>query len=426
MGKPYVGPVWPGDCVFPDFTIPQVRQWWGGLYKNFISMGIDGIWNDMNEPAVFKKETNGTMPLDNLHRGGGDLPPGPHVQYHNVYGLLMVKATREGIQKARPDKRPFVLSRANFLGGHRYAATWTGDNNATWEHLKWSVPMSLNLSLSGQPFNGPDIGGFVGNATPQLWAHWISMGAFFPFSRAHSAKGTEDQEPWSFGKETETAARTALQRRYRLMPYLYTVFHEAHLSGLPVMRPVFFADPSDISLRMEDQAFFIGKDLLVIPQWATSVQTPKGIWRSISLVGEDPQADQYQCDLKVRGGSIIPLGPVVQTTEEITQELPLTLIVVLDEQGRAAGTLYEDVGEGYGYLNNEFCLSKFKARKQGSCVVVECTEQKGELGKQKRLTTIAVIDEDGVRYGFGDICSSVTITLHQDAEMITEIDSLRQ
>ena len=408
-GKPYIGPVWPGDCVFPDFTMPKTRQWWGNLYRKFIRMGIDGIWNDMNEPAVFKEETQGTMPLDNLHRGGGDLPPGPHIQYHNIYGMLMVKATREGILKARPGKRPFVLSRANFLGGHRYAATWTGDNNATWEHLKWSIPMSLNLSLSGQPFNGPDIGGFVGNATPQLWAHWISVGAFFPFSRAHSAKGTEDQEPWSFGKETETAARTALQRRYRLMPYLYTTFRQAHLSGMPVMQPIFFADPDDIKLRMEDRAFLLGKDLMVIPKWADSVQMPQGIWRSISLVGEDSLNDPYQCDLKVRGGSIVPLGPVVQSTEQINPELPLTLIVVLDKQGQAEGTLYEDAGNGYEYLDNEFCLSIFEARKQNAAVIVKCTEQTGNLKKQKRLVDVTVVDEDGIHYGFGDIHTGISL-----------------
>ena len=424
-GKSYIGPVWPGDCVFPDFTMPRTRQWWAGLYKNFIRLGIDGIWNDMNEPAVFKEETKWTMPLDNRHRGGGDLPPGPHIQYHNVYGLLMVKATREGILAVRPQKRPFVLSRANFLGGHRYAATWTGDNNATWQHLKWSIPMSLNLSLSGQPFNGPDIGGFVGNATPELWAHWISIGAFYPFSRAHSAKGTDDQEPWSFGQETETAARIALQRRYRLMPYLYTLFRQSHLNGLPIMQPVFFADPDDEKLRTEDRAFLVGQDLMVIPKWAKDVQIPKGIWQSISLVDKDTQADPYQCDVKVRGGSIVPLGPVIQCTEQINDGTPLTLVIVLDEQGQAEGTLYEDSGEGYGYLNDQFCLSTFNARKQGSNVIVECAEQTGSLSKNKRLVAVEVIDKEGIRYGFGDICGGVTVMLSGDAEMKAEINSLK-
>lgn len=419
-GKPYVGPVWPGDCVFPDFTCPTVRTWWAGLYKKFMLMGIDGVWNDMNEPAVFKDETNMTMPMDNRHRGGGELKAGTHEQYHNVFGLLMVKASREGILETSPTKRPFVLSRSNFLGGHRYAATWTGDNEACWKHLKWSVPMSLNLSLSGQPFNGPDIGGFVGNATPDLWAHWISMGAFFPFSRAHSAKGTDDQEPWSFGAKTESAARVALQRRYRLMPYLYTTFRTAHEKGLPIMRPVFFADPADMSLRMEDQAFLIGSDLMVIPRWAESLQLPTGTWRSISLLGEDARTDPYQCDLKVRGGAIVPVGPVVQTTEEISRRLPLMLIVVLDGRGQAEGTLYEDAGDGYGYQEGKFCLSRFKASKEGREIMVRCEDQDGRQAFQKRLVTVAVIDADGVRYGFGDIIQGVKVNADSSAENLAD------
>lgn len=410
-GKPYIGPVWPGDCVFPDFTMPRARRWWAGLYKDFLTLGIDGIWNDMNEPAVFAGDW--TMPPDNRHRGGGDLPAGPHIQYHNVYGLLMVKASREGIQQARPDKRPFVLSRANFLGGHRYAATWTGDNMATWQHMKWSIPMSLNLSLSGQPFNGPDIGGFADNATPQLWAHWISLGAFYPFSRAHTTKESMDQEPWSFGPETEAAARTALQRRYRLMPYLYTTFHEAHTTGLPVMRPLLFADTTDLALRMEDQAFLIGSDLLVIPRWAEDPALPGGIWRSVLPAGKEVPADPYQCDLKVRGGAIVPLGPIVQCTEQISPDLPLTLLVVLDEQGQAQGTLYEDAGDGYGYLQNEFCLSTFQAQKQGGSINVKCTAQEGQTAQPKRLVTAAVIEEGGVRYGFGDVVSGVKVMLNE-------------
>lgn len=412
-GNPFIGPVWPGDCVFPDFTIPAVRSWWSGLYQNFMAKGIDGVWNDMNEPAVFKQQ-NGTMPLDNHHRGGGELPAGPHIQYHNVYGMMMVKSSRQGIQNANPEKRPFVLSRANFLGGHRYAATWTGDNKATWQHLKWSIPMSLNLSLSGQPFNGPDIGGFIGNATPELWANWIAVGAFYPFSRAHSSNDTANQEPWEFGPETENAARTALQRRYRLMPYLYTVFREAHEKGLPVMRPVLFADPSDMTLRMEDQVFLVGQDVMVTPQWAINTHVPQGIWRTVSIVDGDSGNDPYQCDVKVRGGAIVPLGPVLQTTEQIEIKQPLTLIVILNDEGKAAGTLYEDAGEGNAYLQGDFCLSTFTAQKDGNRIMVKCTQQEGNLASQKRLVSVTVVDEDGVHHGFGDVCTGVKVMLGDD------------
>jgi alpha-glucosidase len=281
--------------------------------------------------------------------------------------------------------------------------------------------MSVNLSLSGQPFNGPDIGGFVDSASPQLWAHWISLGAFYPFSRAHSTKGSDNQEPWSFGPETENAARIALQRRYRLMPYLYTAFRQAHINGMPVMQPVFFADPDDHQLRMEDQAFLLGRDILVIPKWAGSVQMPKGIWQRVSLVGENTQSDPYQCDLQLRGGSIVPLGPVVQTTEQITLQSPLTLIVVLDEHGQAEGTLYEDAGDGYDYLKNGFRFSQFTAVKRDTAVVVECTEQVGALAEQKRLVTVVLVDGEGIRHGFGDICRGVTVQLSEEPKKVTEM-----
>ena len=150
-GKNFHGDAWPGAAAFPDFTSPKVNKWWRNLYKDFLAQGVDGVWNDVNEPQI-NDTPNKTMPEDNLHRGGGKLPAGTHLQYHNVYGFLMVKASREGILDARPEKRPFILTRSNFLGGQRYAATWTGDNGSCWDHLKMSVPMSLTLGLSGQPF----------------------------------------------------------------------------------------------------------------------------------------------------------------------------------------------------------------------------------------------------------------------------------
>ena len=412
-GGDFVGPVWPGDCVFPDFTVPSVRLWWSNLYKDFMANGIDGVWNDMNEPSVFKDELEGTMALDAVHRGGGDIKPGKHVQYHNVYGLLMVKASREGIEKANPDKRPFVLSRANFLGGQKYAATWTGDNTATWKHMKMSIPMSLNLSLSGQPFNGPDIGGFVGEAEPELWANWISVGAFFPFSRAHTSTDTGDQEPWSFGMETENAARTALSRRYLLMPYLYTLFKQAHETGMPIMRPVFFADPGDISLRQEDQAFLLGDDLMVIPKWAKDVKCPKGIWRNISV--DNVADDKFQCELKAKGGSIITVGPKVQCTDEIAIESAINLVIVPDDEGIAEGILYEDAGQGYSYLEGEYRLTKIKAYRQRDDILMVVAEQEGKLAMEKRLVSVEVVTDDGKYRGFGDICDGIRVHLNKDA-----------
>jgi len=177
------------------------------------------------------------------------------------------------------------------------------------------------------------------------------------------------------------------------------------------MRPVFFADPTDISLRMEDQTFLIGWDLMIVPRWASDVQLPKGIWRSVSIIDEDSENDEYQCDVRVRGGAIVPLGPIVQTTEEITDKSPLTLIVVPNQEGQAEGTLYEDTGDGYGYLKNEFCFSTFKAEKQGDSIIIKCTGQEGKLKSEKRLVSVVVVNDHGVCYGFGDICSGVKVKL---------------
>ncbi|MBA0585828.1 hypothetical protein Gorai_016590 [Gossypium raimondii] len=200
-GKPFVGDVWPGPCVFPDFTQSKARAWWANLVKDFISNGVDGIWNDMNEPAIFKTVTK-TMPESNIHRGDNELGGcQSHAHYHNVYGMLMARSTYEGMGLADRRKRPFVLTRAGFIGSQRYAATWTGDNLSNWEHLQMSISMMLQLGLSGQPLSGPDIGGFAGNATPKLFGRWLGFGAMFPFCRGHSETGTIDHEPWSFGKE---------------------------------------------------------------------------------------------------------------------------------------------------------------------------------------------------------------------------------
>lgn len=406
--KEFHGDVWPGACAFPDFTRPAVRDWWAGLYKDFMAQGVDGVWNDMNEPAI-SNTPNGTMPEDNLHQGGGKLPAGPHLLYHNVYGRLMVEATRQGIMAANPDKRPFVLSRSNFLGGQRFAATWTGDNYSSWEHLKLSVPMSLTLGLSGQPFNGPDIGGFLGDAQPDLWANWIGIGAFFPFSRGHACAGTNQKEPWSFGQEVEDAARIAIERRYRLLPYLYTLFADSARTGLPVMRPVFFADPKDPSLRAEEQAFLLGDDLLITPGWAENPALPKGIWRPLSLIDGDDGG--YQAKLKIRGGSIIPAGRVIQSTNENSLD-PLTLLVCLDEAGKASGSLYWDNGEGWDFQSGGYGMQRFEARRSENVVTVKLVKSAGR--RTDFIPTkakIELITPEGVRTATGSVASGISIQL---------------
>jgi len=415
-GDDYQGVVWPGATVFPDYTQAKTVQWWSGLYKDFMAEDIDGVWNDMNEPADFEGP-EGTMPEDNVHAGGlkltpngAPLPPDSHLRYHNVYGMLMVKASREGITAANPDKRPFILTRANFIGGHRYAATWTGDNDSTWEHLRLSIPMSLNLGLSGQPFNGPDIGGFKGNASPELFAHWMAVGAFYPFARAHTINSSEDQEPWAFGMATETASRSALERRYRLMPYLYTQFYRASTTGIPVMQPTFFADVTDTELRLEDRSFLFGPDLLIVPKWADKPAMPKGVWRVISLVGEDSTNDVYQPDVRIRDGAIVPAGNVIQSTADYSLRT-LTLFVSLDAEGKAEGQLYHDAGDGYGYTQGDYALVNFSAETSGDTVTVTANAMAGDYPLDIQQLEIKLVTDSEVKTASGRFGGTVEISL---------------
>ena len=412
-GELFVGGSWPGDAVWPDYTSPEARDWWKGYIPGFLGNGIDGLWIDLNEPSLIIPPGI-SFPGELLHRGGGTLPPGTHARYHNAYGLLMSQATHEGMKSARPERRPFLLSRSSYTGGQRYAAMWTGDNSATWDHLYWSVTMTLNMGLSGQPFAGPDIGGFSGTPSPSLYAHWIGVGAFFPFSRTHTIQHSPDQEPWSFGPEVEAIARTAIERRYRLLPYLYTLFRESSLDGLPIWRPVFFADPSDPSLRAEDHAFLIGADLLVEPVLTEgephTFHLPSGIWRELTLVGEDPARTPEQPVLEVRGGAIIPLGRVVQNTTEALLE-PLTLAVSLDADGRAQGVLYEDAGDGYGYQAGDYLLTTYSAMRVDNTVEVRIVSEEGDRERPKRSIDVMVITDSGTFEGSGSETSTIVVPL---------------
>lgn len=398
-GATYEGEVWPSWCFFPDYTNPKVRAWWNTLYDPFMANGISGVWNDMNEPAVFNVPSK-TMPLNNRHAGDpalitpagtpqGDKAAGDHARYHNVYGMQMIRGTREAIARINPDKRPFVLSRANYIGGQRYGATWTGDNSATWAHMEESIPMSLNVGLSGQPFIGPDIGGFAGNGDGKLFARWMGFGALLPFSRGHTGKGNIDKEPWAFGPEVEATCKAALDLRYRLMPHLYTVFHEASVTGLPVARPLFFADPTDLALRSEDDSFLIGDSLLVkaqmLPDGTRVSVMPKGNWKAF-----EPNSNIDLPQIFVKPGAIIPMGPTIEFVDEKPLD-ELTLVVNLDTNGKATGTLYEDAGDGYGYQKGEYRLSTFVAALKGDQVEVTISNVEGSMPAVERKLKVVVL-----------------------------------
>jgi alpha-glucosidase len=338
-GKTFVGEVWPGPSVFPDFTRASTRDWWGGLYKDFHDAGIAGFWNDMDEPSVFKTP-NLTMPLDAVHRieePGFQTRTATHAEIHNVFGMENSRATHDGLLKLAPDERPFVLTRASYAGGQRYAATWTGDNGSTWSHLTLSTTMQLNLGLSGFAWSGADVGGFTGSPTPELLTKWIEIGAFTPIFRDHSAKGTRPHEPWVDGPEQTDIRRRYIEARYRLAPYIYALADETARSGLPVMRPVFLefpTQPDDPGLA----AFMLGPDLLIAPpkdgealdQYAVALPgrgwfdywTGRPVAQSRDVeTRQDAEVVHVTPSLArlpvfVRPGSILPHQPLVQSLSE--------------------------------------------------------------------------------------------------------------
>jgi alpha-glucosidase len=363
--------VWPGVCAFPDFTLPAAREWFGELYAAALDDGVDGFWNDMNEPATFtpdgfdKPETNHgpqkTFPLDAQHAGDG--VAGPHARYHNVYGMQMARATFEGLRKLRPGQRPLVLTRAGYAGVQRYSAVWTGDNSANWPHLALTIPMLTNLSVSGVPFVGADIGGFMGDPSAELYTRWLQAAALTPFFRTHSTDTSAPREPWVFGAEYERINRAAIELRYRLLPYLYSLFAESEKSGLPPMRPLWFAYPGDAGASLVEDQYLVGGDLLVAPvvregMVKRTVYFPKGdAWIDWWDATRHEGGTRVQIDaplgrlpLFVRAGASIPTQPVVQHTGEM-KSAPLTITVAAGADG--SSRFFQDAGDGYGYRKGQ-------------------------------------------------------------------------
>lgn len=369
-GDIYEGEVWPGTVAFPDFTKPETRSWWAGRHSALFDAGVRGIWNDMNEPTDFKfhlaDRTQHTVPGDVLLDGEGH--PDSFDRYHNAYGQCMCQATIEGFETLLPNERPFILSRAAYAGIQKYAAVWTGDNHSWWEHLEMSVPMLLGLGMSGVPFVGADIGGFQENATPELFVRWMQLGAFTPLCRAHTITGSKPHEPWAFGAEAEEICRQYIRLRYSLLYYWYSAFRDSAESGLPIMRPLIMEDAVDPMLYDLNDQFMIGDSLmaaLVCRPSVTyrSVYFPQGVWYDFFTGRKYEGGAHYSVDaplermpLYVKGGSIVPMIPVMQHAAErpITQ---LTLEIYPDRNN--VYRLYEDDGLTRGYENGEFRRTDF-------------------------------------------------------------------
>jgi alpha-glucosidase len=359
-GSVYFGKVWPGDSVFPDFTWAPARAWWGTLYRDFVRMGVAGFWNDMNEPSVFWAQK--TMPLDAVHRvdSGGTAT---HRAVHNIFGMQNSRATYEGLLALDGNRRPLVLTRATYAGGQRYAASWTGDNTSTWNHYRLSIPMLLNLGLSGYALVGDDIGGFRGSPAPELLTRWIELGAFNPIFRDHTEKGTLDQEPWVHGAPHVAIRKRFIEARYRLLPYIYTLAEETSRTGLPLMRPYWLEHPGADPFAPNDPAFLFGPDLLVQPKVdetmdPLTITVPPGVWYDY-WTGARVAGDQKkkttpalgELSVLVRGGAILPHEPLVQSTSE-TPRGPLELRVYPGPD--CHGSLYLDDGTTFDFRKGAF------------------------------------------------------------------------
>ncbi len=413
-GELFKGNVWPGACVFPDYSRKEVREWWGNLYQGLLDVGVDGIWNDMNEPSITNVMLENeppihgtTMSLEVLHRAGEDLSTGPdgppvlHKYFHNAYGLEMARSSHEGLQRLRPNARPFILTRAGTAGMQRYAALWTGDNTSSWDHILMAVPMCLNISMSGVPFVGADVGGFWNVSDGEMLVRFAQLGALMPFCRNHNAIYNPDQEPWAFGEPYESAYRTAIELRYRLMPYLYTLFQEVATHGAPVIRPLYYHYPNDEQASDVESEFMVGDALISAPiyeQGATSrsVYLPAGTWFDYWVGKEYPgegwsdiSAPLERWPLFVRGNSILPSGPLMQYTDEQPTD-PLTFTCYMVGDDLANYTLYEDDGSTMAYASGTFGQTTISCRVNGDVVTVEIEERHTGYRPQREWYEIIV------------------------------------
>ncbi len=370
----FIDEVWPGDSVFPDFLKQETRAWWAKHIKFYVDNGVEGLWLDMNEPCFFSKKQV-------LSRDLEELPPHDeqifmqqtqvgavgHLEVRNLYGLLMAMATHEALTALRPDWRPFLLSRAGYSGLQRYAAVWLGDNMSWFQHLGKSVPMLVNMGLSGVPFVGVDIGGFGGDVTPELLVRWYELGMFYPFMRNHCIMDGRAQEPWAFSPETEELIGKLLQARYRLLPYFRALFWEHARTGAPLMRPMawHFADDESV-LDLSDQ-FMFGSNIMVAPvvesaQTSRNVYFPAGVWHRFSIDKPGPaERIEGPCLRRVhmplgtipafvRDGSILALAAPTQWSQA-TLEADITFVVYGE---KAAGTYFEEDGISRAFENDVY------------------------------------------------------------------------
>ncbi|WP_323789729.1 glycoside hydrolase family 31 protein [Psychroserpens sp.] len=377
---PYMkGKVWPGECYFPDFTNPEVREWWSGLFKELIEdIGIKGVWNDMNEPAVMEVP-NKTFPDDVRHNYDGNYCS--HRKAHNVYGMQMARATYQGLKKYAYPKRPFVITRSAYSGTQRYTSTWTGDNVATWEHLWIANVQAQRMAMSGFSFAGSDIGGFAEQPQGELFTRWIQLGVFHPFCRVHSSGDHGDQEPWAFDEDVTDIVRKFIELRYQLLPYLYTAFWHHVDQGTPILKSLVLYDQEDVHTHYRTDEFVFGESILVCPIIEQNARgrrmyIPRGMWynywtNEIVKGGKElwVDADIESMPIFIKEGAIIPKYPIQQYVDELDIE-EVTLEVYF-KKGKEVSTLFDDAEDGYDYTKGRYSLRTFKLRGKENELIIQ-------------------------------------------------------
>lgn len=354
-GEPYMGKAWPGEVYFPDFLIPKVRKWWGNSFTVLTRPGVEGFWNDMNEPSTWGKN-----PQQDVRIGKYSL-----ATVNNIVGMQMARSTYEGVREQMGNKRPFILTRAASAGVQRYSAVWTGDNTSNDEHLLLGQNLVNALGLSGMAFAGVDIGGFFGNGSPNLMVRWNSLGVYTPMFRNHACTGTAYREPWRWGADNEQIIKKDIEERYRLMPYIYSAFYEAHQTGLPVSRSlsINYSTDKNVYKATYQNEFLFGDNILVAPVISSvttaDVYLPKGGWYKKSTDSLYEGGTNYEVaaplnDLPVfiKAGAIITRQQVVQSTGDKGDGV-LELNIWNGKEG-SRFNYYEDDGLSYNYQQGQF------------------------------------------------------------------------
>ena len=349
-GENYVANVWPGRCHFPNFFKDDVREWWSASFTALTEPGVEGFWNDMNEPAAWGQN------IPSMVKFGDQYMP----EVRNAYGMQMARATYHGTKKILGDKRPFVLTRAAYSGTQRYSAVWTGDNSAYDAHMLLGQRMVNSLGITGMSLIGVDIGGFSGDPTPDLMVRWNSLGVYTPMFRNHAAQGTKMREPWCWGKENEAIIKKDIEQRYRLLPYIYSSFYQSQQTGMPVSRTLainYTQDENVFNIKYQNQ-FLFGDFILVAPVESTrfteEVYLPEGEWYRLSTGekftgGKAVIADAPLTDLPVfiKAGAIIPMQNVIQSTNEKGDGI-LEINIWYGSEA-SSFIYYEDDGSSYDY-----------------------------------------------------------------------------